>query len=143
MNTSIYLSTILGGLFFGFGLAYSGAAVPEVILSFLRLEDLGLLFVMGGGLLLVSLTYYFAPKILEKPILGNTFTSRPKLAVSKWNVIGAALFGVGWGVSGLCPGTSFTAVGMGNWPVLFGVVGMFVGAFIFGYFRTKGLPGID
>jgi len=46
-------------------------------------------------------------------------------------------------LTGLCPGTSLTALGMGNWPVLFGVIGIFTGTLIYGYLRNRGLDGIE
>tara|TARA_B100000508_G_scaffold36168_2_gene27999 strand:+ start:12551 stop:12982 length:432 start_codon:yes stop_codon:yes gene_type:complete len=143
MTFSKHIIIIFGGTIFGFGLAYSGAAIPEVVLSFLRLEDLGLAFVIGGALLITWLAFQFIPQLVATPLLGGTFTKAAKLSISKWNVIGASVFGVGWGLTGLCPGTSFAAVGMGNWPVLAGVVGMFIGAYVYGTFRNKGLSGIE
>lgn len=143
MNIQKHIAIILGGTIFGFGLAYSGAAVPEVVLSFLRLEDLGLVLVIGGALLVTLLAYQLVPRTMSKPILNGTFSTSSKLPISKWNLIGAGVFGVGWGISGLCPGTSFAAVGMGNWPVIVGIIGMFIGAYIYGKLRNKGLSGIE
>lgn len=143
MNTKKHIAIILGGTLFGFGLAYSGAAVPEIVLSFLRLEDFGLVLVIGGALLVTLITFQLIPKLLSKPLLNGTFTTSSRLSVSKWNVIGAAVFGTGWGVSGLCPGTSFAAIGMGNWPILIGIIGMFIGAYVYGTLRNKGLTGIE
>ena len=143
MNTKKHIAIILGGTLFGFGLAYSGAAVPEIVLSFLRLEDFGLVLVIGGALLVTLITFQLIPKLLAKPLLNGTFATSSRLPVSKWNVIGAAVFGTGWGVSGLCPGTSFAAIGMGNWPILIGIIGMFIGAYVYGTLRNKGLTGIE
>lgn len=143
MTFSKHLIILVGGTVFGFGLAYSGAAVPEVVLSFLRLEDLGLAFVIGGALLVTLITFRFLPKILTTPLLGGSFTRPARLSISKWNIIGASIFGVGWGLTGLCPGTSFAAIGMGNWPVVAGVIGMFVGALFYGLLRNRGLAGIE
>ena len=134
---------ILGGAVFGLGLAYSGAAVPEVVLSFLRLEDFGLALVIGGALLVTLFTFQFLPQIIKAPLLGGSFTRPAKLPISKWNIIGASIFGVGWGLTGLCPGTSFAAIGMGNWNVIVGIIGMFAGALFYGMLRNKGLSGIE
>jgi len=137
------LALLLGGTLFGFGLAYSGAAVPEVVLSFLRLEDLGLAFVIGGALVVVALSYHLIPRLLDKSLWGGSFSLPPRLSISKWNLLGASVFGVGWGLTGLCPGTSFAAIGMGNWPVLAGIAGMFLGALFYGWLRNRGLRGIE
>lgn len=143
MFISKHISIILGGSLFGFGLAYSGAAVPEVVLSFLRLEDLGLLLVIGGALLVTLLAFQLLPRLMHKPLLGGSFTRAARLPISKWNLTGATIFGIGWGLTGLCPGTSFAALGMGNWPVMAGILGMFIGAYLYGLLRDKGLSGIE
>tara|TARA_B100000745_G_scaffold47277_1_gene28403 strand:+ start:10019 stop:10450 length:432 start_codon:yes stop_codon:yes gene_type:complete len=143
MNIKKHIAIIAGGALFGFGLAYSGAAVPEIVLSFLRLEDFGLVLVIGAALVVTLVTYQLTPKLIPKPILNGTFTTPSRLPISKWNVIGAVVFGAGWGISGICPGTSFAAIGMGNWPILIGIAGMFIGAYVYGTLRNKGLTGIE
>jgi len=82
---------ILGGGVFGFGLAYSGAAVPEVALSFLRLEDLGLLFVIGLGLFVTALTFYLAPKLMNTSVFGHDFTSKDYSVVTRRTLVGATI----------------------------------------------------
>ena len=137
MKIKEYIVILLGGTVFGFGLAYSGAAVPEVALSFLRLDDFGLLFVMGGGLFVTALTFTFVPKIMNTSLFGHPFISKDYSVVTRRTIVGAAIFGIGWGLTGLCPGTSFAGVGMGNLPVLYGIAGMFTGALIYGQIRSR------
>ncbi len=127
----------LGGIIFGFGLALSGMAIPEVVLSFLYLKDFGLLLVMASALITTLLVFQIIPKILSKPFLGTSFASNKNTPVTKRAVIGAIVFGVGWGISGLCPATSIVAVGMGNWPVIYGIIGMFIGTLIYGTLRSS------
>jgi len=127
----------IGGIVFGFGLALSGMAIPEVVLSFLYLEDFGLLLVMAAALLVTLVTFQLVPKLLSKPLLGSTFTAKPNEPITKRTVLGAIIFGIGWGISGLCPATSITALGMGNWPVVYGVLGMFLGALLYGVIRSN------
>jgi uncharacterized membrane protein YedE/YeeE len=137
MKLKEYIAMVLGGVVFGFGLAYSGAAIPEVALSFLRLEDFGLLLVMGGGLLLTALTLTFIPRVLKTSLFGHPFTPKASASVTQRTIVGASIFGIGWGLTGLCPGTSFAGVGMGNLPILYGIAGMFFGAFIYGRIRSQ------
>jgi len=132
-----YIAVLVGGALFGFALAYSGAAIPEVVLSFLRLEDLGLLFVIGGGLLVTALVYNLIPKLIQRSIFGHPFVTKDRAVIMKRTILGSVIFGVGWGLTGLCPGTSFAAIGMGNLPVLYGLAGMFTGAFIYGTVRSR------
>ena len=124
-----------GGILFGFGLAFGGMAKQEIVLSFLQLEDLGLLLLLGGSALVTALTINIVPKILKKPILGGEFKKRTR-TLNKRTIIGAIIFGVGWGISGLCPGSAIASLGVGNLPVLIGIAGMFIGAYIMGRYFT-------
>jgi uncharacterized protein len=121
----------LGGILFGFGLAYSGMTKPEIVLDFLRLEDLGLIFVMGGAAALTFIAINVVPRFMKAPVLGGVFKPRVS-ALTRDTLIGAAIFGVGWGISGQCPGSAVASLGTGNWPVVIGVVCMFIGAYLRG-----------
>lgn len=123
----------IGGILFGFGLAYSGMTKPEIVISFLRLEDLGLILVMGGAAGITFIAINVIPKFLEKPILGGVF--KPRIRKLTWNtIIGAAIFGVGWGVSGMCPGSAVASLGTGNYFIIIGLASMFIGAYLRGKF---------
>ena len=124
------LVVLLGGVAFGFGLALSGMAKPEVVLSFLHLEDLGLLLVMGGAVGVTTLAYQLGPRYLARPALGTFEPYRASL--NRRTILGAALFGLGWGVCGLCPGAALASLGIGNTEVLWGIGGMFLGAYVQG-----------
>ena len=131
-----YFFILLGGILFGFGLAFSGMTKQEIVLSFLRLDDLGLLFVLGGAAILTMLAVNFAPKLLKKPITGRTYTKRSRILNSKV-IVGAAIFGVGWGISGQCPGSAIASIGMGNIPIFVGIVSMFFGAYFQGMVLSR------
>ena len=93
MRAARGLATLLAGALFGFGLSYATMIRPEVVLSFLRFQDFGLMLVMGGAVLVVLLAYQLAPRWLARPLLDDHFHSHP----SVWNrdtLVGAALFGV-------------------------------------------------
>jgi uncharacterized membrane protein YedE/YeeE len=128
-NIAVYA----GGILFGFGLAYSGMTRPEIVLSFLRLDDLGLIFVMGGAAAVTFFAINVVPKFMKAPALGEAF--RPRVRVLTGNtLIGAAIFGIGWGISGQCPGSAVASLGTGNWPIIVGIAFMFLGAYIRGRF---------
>ncbi len=122
---------LIGGILFGFGLSYSGMTKQEIVLSFLRLEDLGLIFVLGGAALIAAFAINVLAKYQRKPVLGGEF--KPRRRILSWKVIiGAVIFGVGWGISGQCPGSAVASLGTGNWPILIGIIAMFIGAYIRG-----------
>jgi len=121
------LATLASGALFGFGLSYAGMIRPEVVLSFLRFQDWGLMLVMGGAVLVVLLAYQLAPRLMARPVLDNHFHPHP----SRWNrdtALGAALFGVGWGLCGVCPGPAIAGLGTGNWDLLWALGGIGLGA---------------
>lgn len=125
------IATLAAGMLFGFGLSYSTMIQPEVVLSFLRLQDFGLMLVMGGAVMVVLLTYKLAPRLLSKPVFDSHFHSHP----SVWNkdtLMGSALFGVGWGLCGVCPGPAIAALGVGNADLLWALAGMAAGALVQG-----------
>ncbi len=131
-----HLIVFMGGLLFGFGLAFGGMAKPEIVLSFLQLKDLGLLLLLGGSAFVTALTINLAPKILNRPILGGEFKRR-KRTLNKRTIIGAMIFGIGWGISGQCPGSAMASLGVGNLPIIIGIASMLVGAYIMGRFFTQ------
>ncbi|MFC7154933.1 DUF6691 family protein [Halomarina halobia] len=133
----LFLAVIyLGGLPFGFGLAISGMARPEVVLDFLQFEDFGLLFVMGGAAVVTGITVAVATGSFDRaPLTAREYTRRTR-EFDRNVVVGGTIFGVGWGLSGVCPGAAYASVGIGNYPILWAVAGMFLGAYAQGYWRT-------
>lgn len=128
------LAIFIGGILFGFGLAFSSMTKPEIILNFLELNDLGLLVVMFTAILVFSPTYFIFKKIKKQTIFQEDFNDK-KMIFNKKIFIGAIIFGTGWGISGLCPGSAIASIGTGNYPVLLGIIGMFIGAYIPSLFK--------
>lgn len=132
MSLGKFFAVLAGGALFGFGLALSTMVRPEVVLSFLRFEDFGLMLVMGGAVLVTLLAYQLLPRLLAKPLLGGHFHHH----VSRWNrdtLQGSALFGVGWGLCGVCPGPAIAGLGTGNWGLLWALAGIALGALAQGW----------
>lgn len=134
------LATLAAGALFGFGLSVSGMIQPEVVLSFLHFSDFGLMLVMGGAVLVVLLAYKLAPRLLTRPLLGDHFHAHPS-AWGRDTAVGAALFGVGWGLCGVCPGPAIAGLGAGNWDLLWALGGIALGALVQGLRAAKGLKG--
>ncbi len=122
-----FLAVLAAGALFGFGLALSSMIKPEVVLSFLRFQDFGLMLVMGGAVVVTLVGYKVAPRLLTKPLAGDYFHQH----VAHWNrdtLVGAAVFGVGWGLCGVCPGPAIAGLGAGNWTLLWALAGIAFGA---------------
>ena len=125
----------LGGAIFGVGLAMSQMARPEIVLEFLQFRDLGLLFVMGGASVVVGITFWaLTLSGRSAPMTGKRFGRRLK-SLDRDVVLGGGIFGIGWGLSGICPGAAYASLGIGNVVILYGVAGMFIGAYLQGYLR--------
>ena len=131
MNLPRFAAVLLAGALFGFGLALSTMVRPEVVLGFLRFQDFGLMLVMGGAVAVTVLAYGLLPRLLGRPLLGERFHHH----ASAWNrdtAMGAALFGVGWGLCGVCPGPAIAGLGLGNWSLLWALGGIALGALVQG-----------
>lgn len=125
-----------GGLLFGFGLGFSHMARPEIVLDFLQFDDLGLLFVMGGAVALTGIAVAVGTRLGgPAPLTGDRYGRRQR-SLDRNVLVGGTVFGVGWGLSGICPGAAYASLGIGNLPILYGIVGMFVGAYLQGWVRS-------
>lgn len=121
---------LLTGLIFGAGIAVSGMMDPAKVLNFFDVVDSwdpSLAFVMGGALI-ITFTGYRLTWMRDEPLFERTFQVPNSVIVDAKLVAGSALFGVGWGIAGFCPGAAIPALGTGRWEValfLVAVVGGF------------------
>ncbi len=128
---------LLGGVVFGFGLGFSHMARPEVVINFLTFDDLGLLFVMFGGSIVAGLGFWTISKLRSNaPLTGKPYGRRLK-SFDRNVLIGGTIFGVGWGLSGICPGAAYASLGVGNVTILWAIAGMFIGAYAQGLWRSQ------
>lgn len=125
------LVALVAGVAFGYGLAWSTMVQPEVVLDFLRWRDFGLLCVLGAAVVVAGLGFNGLPRVMKGPVLGGSFGRHA--AEMNWRTIaGAAVFGVGWGLSGVCPGPAIAGLGVGNWALGWAIAGLFAGAWVQG-----------
>ena len=135
-----WVAVLAAGMLFGAGLAASSMTRPEVVLAFLRFEDFGLLFVMGAAALVTGVAYALAPRVLDKPPFAARFGVHPSRFDTP-TLVGAAIFGVGWGLAGVCPGPAIAGLGTGNGPLLWSLAGMLAGAYVQGRWFGRDDPG--
>ncbi|MEQ8440390.1 MAG: YeeE/YedE family protein [Alphaproteobacteria bacterium] len=127
MKTAV--TALLAGILFGAGLALSGMMNPAKVIGFLDITgnwDPSLAFVMGGALAVMAVGYQIARR-RQRPALDESFHYPTSTAVDRRLVAGAALFGVGWGISGLCPGPALAGLMTGTPEILTFVGAMAVG----------------
>jgi uncharacterized membrane protein YedE/YeeE len=130
--TTVFTS-LLAGLVFGLGLIVSGMANPAKVLGFLDVGgswDPSLAFVMAGAIAVGAIAFAVARK-RTLSLLGAAMKLPTSREINRRLVIGSALFGIGWGVAGFCPGPGLVALGMGETKALVFVVTMLVGMGIF------------
>jgi uncharacterized membrane protein YedE/YeeE len=121
------------GLIFGLGLVISGMSNPAKVLNFLDLAgmrtgtwDPSLAFVMMGAVAIAFIGFRLVLR-QPRPIFGEQFYLPTKSELDPRIVSGPAIFGVGWGLAGLCPGPAFVALGYGTSASILFVIAMFAG----------------
>jgi uncharacterized membrane protein YedE/YeeE len=131
MKKSSLLAVLLCGVLFGAGLSLASMVKPEVVIDFLLFRDLGLLLVLGTAVLVTLLAYQLGPKVLKKPVFEARFADYIS-ALDVRTLLGAGIFGLGWGICGVCPGPAIAGLGVGNWPLLYALAGIAAGAYVQG-----------
>ena len=111
----------ISGSIFGVGLIFSGMSNPQKVLSFLDIFgnwDPSLIFVMIGAISITAIYFIF---IKNKSI---------KLSIDKKLVIGSSIFGIGWGLVGICPGPSIVVLGSANIKGIIFFIALLIGMFL-------------
>ena len=129
------LAALVSGLLFGTGIALSGMINPAKVLNFFDVAgtwDPSLIFVMGGGLLVALIGYGIVFAASPRPLFDTRFHLPAAKSINAPLVAGSAVFGIGWGLSGFCPGGSIPALGLGESSAY-----VFVGAMIAGLAAAK------
>ena len=123
------LAILLSGLLFGAGVTISGMVNPMKVLNFLDIFgpwDATLIFVMGAGLV-VTLPGYQIIFRRSAPLFATSFRLPTSQDIDVKLLGGAALFGLGWGISGFCPGPAFASVVFGRMESITFVIAMAAG----------------
>ena len=122
-------SGLLAGLLFGIGLALSGMVDPGEVVGFLDWSgnwNPALAGVLGGAVVVSLLGFQLAPRRL-RPWFKPAFPELPNKSINWPLIVGAVLFGLGWGLAGYCPGPALAGLGLGN-----GEVPVFLAAMVAG-----------
>jgi uncharacterized membrane protein YedE/YeeE len=128
----LFSAFLIGGLF-GLGIAISGMANPAKIGNFFDVFgtwDPSLLFVMGGGLVTAFVGYRIVFGTRKAPIFERSFVLPTRKDIDAELVGGAAVFGIGWGIAGFCPGGSIPALGLLHWETPIFLAAMIAGIII-------------
>ena len=123
------VSALAIGLIFGAGIALSGMANPAKVLNFFDFAgtwDPSLAFVMGGALVVTAFGYFFVLR-RPAPVFDAKFHLPTRRDIDTPLVAGSAVFGIGWGITGFCPGGAIPALGLGHADAF-----IFIGAMVAG-----------
>lgn len=129
------LLLILAGILFSAGLTLGGMTDPKKVISFLDFFgnwDPSLLFVLGGAVVTFCAIFHGVAR-LEKPIYAPSFEIPQQRKITLKLILGAALFGIGWGITGLCPGPSLVSMFLSP-SIFYFVIAMGVGMGFARYF---------
>ncbi len=132
--------TLFAGILFCFGLALSGMMQPEKVVGFLNITgewDASLMLVMGGALAIFTPGYHFIIKKRQQTWNGAVLHLPTKKALDHQLIIGALIFGAGWGLAGICPGPAIAMVALVGWPAIVFIFAMVAGMLIAGYWLQK------
>ena len=130
---------LLAGLLFGFGLLISGMTDPTKVQGFLDIFgawDISLALVMGGGLIVAIIGVQLA-KRQQNSWIGTLIELPSKTTINRQLLIGAMLFGIGWGLVGICPGPGIVLLGTGQWQAYVFIPAMIVGMLIYQWLEPK------
>jgi len=126
------LVIVASGILFGLGLSVSEMVNAARVLGFLNVMgpwDPTLIFVMGGALL-VAVPGFQLARLMDKPVLAINFNLPTRKDIDRKLVFGAVIFGVGWGIAGICPGPSLVALNSLESNIVVFIVAMLAGILV-------------
>lgn len=133
------ITGLITGFIFGLGLCLSRMTDPAVVQAFLDVAgawDPTLLFVMAGGVVVAFVGYRFVLQ-RKQPLWAPRFPSPPSGEIDPPLLSGAAIFGVGWGLAGYCPGPAVVSLASGRSGILLFVAAMAIGMILVRWMRTS------
>lgn len=136
----ITIPSLISGTLFGAGLALGGMTNPARVRGFLDIFgawDPTLAFVMGGAVIVMAIAWRFVPR-MAAPLLDERFHLPTRSDLTPRLIGGAALFGIGWGVAGLCPGPGIAALVIEPASAAIFVAAMFAGMALVRLFEGAG-----
>jgi len=134
-----YISIVVAGLIFGLGLAVSGMTHASKVLGFLDITgnwDPSLLLVLGGAVAVTAVAFRFVLR-QPAPALEEKFRLPVARVIDGPLVVGAAIFGIGWGISGYCPGPGIALLAAPGWETWIFIPAVLIGAFLHKAFTSS------
>ncbi|MBR9788605.1 MAG: YeeE/YedE family protein [Vibrionaceae bacterium] len=130
-NTMFRITALVSGVLFGMGMAVSGMIDPAKVVGFLDISgnwDTSLAFVMGGALAVFMPSYFLIIKPRKQSVSGAEMCTPTNTTIDTRLLSGAAIFGLGWGLAGICPGPAVASLALGNFSIVLFFVAMLAGS---------------
>lgn len=138
------LIALLSGIIFGIGLSLSQMINPNKVLNFLDITgehfDPSLIFVMLGALSVSMLSFKWIRNKLSAPLFGDNFQLAKKTIIDKPLILGGVIFGIGWGMTGYCPGPVVAGLGLFSMESVIMVVAICAGFFAYNALFERNTP---
>lgn len=125
---------LLTGFIFALGLGLAGMTLPDKVIHFLDVFgkwDPSLMFVMIGAIAVYSTAFHLITRRMKAPVFAAKFDLPTKKHIDRPLLVGSALFGIGWGLGGMCPAPAVTSVATGNASIMLFVIFMVLGMYIY------------
>jgi len=140
-SAAALLVSLLAGFVFAAGLVMAGMTQPSKVLAFLDVKEMfagpfpglwdpSLAFVMGGAVMVTLLAFFATPRASVRPWFGRSFVLPRRDSIDLRLVLGAIIFGVGWGLSGYCPGPAMATLLIGQIDTVIFVLAMLPGMWL-------------
>ncbi|MGP8306745.1 DUF6691 family protein [Vibrio sp. YIC-376] len=130
-NTVFRIAALVSGILFGLGMSVSGMIDPDKVIGFLDISgnwDPSLAFVMGGALAVFMPSYFLIIKPRKQSVSGAEMCTPTNTKIDARLLSGAAIFGLGWGLAGICPGPAVASLALGNVSIVLFFVAMLAGS---------------
>ncbi|MFA4870490.1 MAG: DUF6691 family protein [Pedobacter sp.] len=131
------LKFILAGILFGVIMAKSEAISWYRIQEMFRFQSFHMYGIIGTAVVLGTLSVFLIKRFMIKDIEGNPITFIDKDKSWKKYIIGGSIFGLGWALTGACPGPMFVNIGYGYWSMIIVVLGALAGTYLYGVIKHK------
>lgn len=136
----VSLVAFFAGIIFGFGIIGSGMVNPAIVLAFLDITgdwNASLLWVMGGAVAVGSIAFALAKK-RKQSYLGSSMQIPAVTDIDSRLLLGSLVFGVGWGIAGICPGPALVLTGTGSIDAVVFLAAMLLGMGIYQIVQDRG-----
>ncbi|RIJ34203.1 YeeE/YedE family protein [Pontibacter oryzae] len=131
------LKYIIAGILFGIVMSKSEAISWYRIQEMFRFQAFHMYGIIGTAVVLGAIATYLIKKFNMKDYQGNPIIFTPKEKSVPRYLIGGTIFGLGWALTGACPGPMFVNLGYGYWAILVAIVGALIGTYLYGVLRDK------